>query len=134
MIFQYLNPNCRYILRSQKPGSGDLLVSIENSTCTRNNQSYLQSTMSIENNHVPLEQTKAQCSIQNQMQTVNHNTGHKNDKIRNDYKSQTHDHFCNPCIKHSNKDKIGNAEKDNVSLEAYDLASPCCEPHCVPMK
>ncbi|XP_046390449.1 uncharacterized protein LOC124159013 isoform X1 [Ischnura elegans] len=32
---------------------------------------------------------------------------------------------CNPCVRHG-----GN--KDGLGLEAYDLASPCCDPRCVP--
>jgi len=57
----------------------------------------------------------------------------KSSKSRRHY----HGHSCNPCMGHfiSKREKSTEKDnKDNTSLDAYDLASPCCDPNCVPVK
>lgn len=46
-------------------------------------------------------------------------------------------HSCNPCMGHfiSKRDKSASKEvTESPNMEVYDLASPCCDPNCVPVK
>lgn len=63
--------------------------------------------------------------------------------ISNNNKSYCHSHICGPCLALSrSREKVKlmsekqsqDQDKDNTSLDAYDLASPCCDAHCVPSR
>lgn len=67
----------------------------------------------------------------------------KSSSNSNNNKSYCHSHICGPCLALSrSREKVKmlggqqsqDQDKDNTSLDAYDLASPCCDAHCVPTK
>lgn len=90
-----------------------------------------------ESNYVQFEPT------QQQQQPAAMNQGSQTltkieDKLKVKFK-HCHNHLCNGCMGVQKKEKnrgCGNGEKendkDNTSLDAYDLANPCCEAQCVP--
>ncbi|XP_059615247.1 uncharacterized protein LOC132260875 [Phlebotomus argentipes] len=126
LAYRYLDPHCRYILRpSASTGSGEYLISIapagpppqHQQRCK--SQQYLRRVPSSDNttaSSLPEDKTPKRTQAQEQ---------HKSKSGRH-----CHGHSCNPC--HFGKSKTNNG--DNVSLDAYDLASPCCEAQCVPAR
>lgn len=98
---------------------------------------------SLSNQQSPLQRSQQQ----QQTQQHHHHHHHVQDSAGNVHtigehqnqkasKSRRHYHghsSCNPCMGHFIK-RDKNNEKDNTSLDAYDLASPCCEANCVPVK
>lgn len=67
-----------------------------------------------------------------------HQAQQQQQQQQNDAKAKSRRHYhvghsCNPCMGHFIK-REKSTDKDNTSLDAYDLASPCCEPNCVPVK
>lgn len=150
LAYHYLDPNCRYILRpSTTLGSGEYLVSIGPPARSRSDyQPFLKRVPSTENTntasqtnlHQPpprspsvSKEQSSQCGGDQSKPQQSQNP-EKENQGGSKTSRHIHGHFCNPCVRHSSKDKNDNGDKDNVSLEAYDLASPCCEPHCVPTK
>lgn len=114
--YQYLDPQCRYILKPSASSSGEYLLSIGPPARGKSeHQSFYNSN----------DLNASQENIEN----------HATDEIpttRGVSKTRTHCHgrSCNPCL--GQRDKQNNG--DNVSLDAYDLASPCCNPECVPTR
>lgn len=88
---------------------------------------------------------------QSPLQRVHHHHHHVQDSSGSDFSNVIHKkkkgdekssktrhfhvgHSCNPCMGHFITKRDKSVDKDNASLDAYDLASPCCEANCVPVK
>lgn len=152
LTYQYLDPHCRYILRpSTSSSSGEYLLSIGPPARSKSDhQNFMGSAAGLDRSHQHTHhhqqpQYHAHQQTQQQQQQHQHQTQHQAPLATPNQQTQTksqlpqkssktsrhcHGHSCNPCMGHK-KDK---SNGDNVSLDAYDLASPCCDPHCVPTR
>ncbi|GAB0090304.1 PDZ domain-containing protein [Sergentomyia squamirostris] len=122
LAYRYLDPHCRYILRpSASTSSGEYLISIApanhpNTQQRCKSQQYLRRVPSSENNTTASSLPEDSTPKREQ----------KGKSARH-----CHGHSCNPC--HFGRSPKGN-NGDNVSLDAYDLASTCCDAQCVPIR
>ncbi|KAK9754498.1 hypothetical protein QE152_g1251 [Popillia japonica] len=118
LAYQYLDPHYRYMLQPSTSSSGEYLLTFEQPRYKTEQQHFIVKT--------PCDQQQTQ--QQRPVYKTNQNNGSasmtKARKIQEPCHSYT-GHLCNPCMQPNNN-------ADNTSLEAYDLASPCCDPHCVP--
>jgi general receptor for phosphoinositides 1-associated scaffold protein len=144
-----MDPHQKYIIKSSTPNSsGEYLVSNASSSLPRSHNDFTISSnennsySSLSNQQSPLQRSQVthhhhhhvpdgsggECKGVHKHSTEQQT--HKSSKARRHY----HGHSCNPCMGNfiSKRDKI--TEKDNTSIDAYDLASPCCDPNCVPVK
>lgn len=141
-----MDPHQKYIIKSSTPNSsGEYLVSNvsssslprshnnfaisqneNNSYSSLSNQQSPSQLRSHHHHHVP---DGSNGDFTNVYQHTNEQ-GQKSTKSRRHY----HGHSCNPCMGHFTSKRDKSVDKDNTSLDAYDLASPCCDPNCVPVK
>lgn len=134
LTYQYLDPRYRYVLKPSTSGSsGEYLLSIEPPPRSKSeHQQFYSNNGSVETMQSTLNssQDNFNCDKQKRNSVAATVMMQREEPITKPSKSRHfHGHSCNPCLG-QRKDKNG----DNVSLDAYDLASPCCNPQCVPTR
>ncbi|XP_066151353.1 uncharacterized protein ssp6 isoform X3 [Euwallacea fornicatus] len=109
--YQYLDSTYRYMLQPSTSSSGEYLLTFEPQ---RRDPNFIIKT--------PCASTPPKQPTRSQQQSLE-----KPKKAHGPCYSYG-GHLCSPCVNTSSNNG------DNTSLDAYDLASPCCDPHCVPAR
>jgi general receptor for phosphoinositides 1-associated scaffold protein len=150
-----MDPHQKYFIKTSTPNSsGEYLVSNASSSLPRSHNNFTISSnennsySSLSNQQSPSQRSQVLHHHHHHIPDGNsgggeyisnhqHATEHQKEKTSKSRRHHGHGHSCNPCIGHfiSKRDKSAEKDnKDNVSIDAYDLASPCCDPNCVPVK
>ncbi|XP_037721877.1 uncharacterized protein LOC119554867 [Drosophila subpulchrella] len=159
LTYHYLDPTYRYVLRPTHGSSEDYIDGLGLQRSSSDHQQpaqryILQRTESVDTNSVT--QTQPTTTAPTQYHTATggsvkppappprtcekHKPPAKPPKTEKEKSTGKHyhvGHSCNPCLGHfrwKSAEKSAVPAPDNVSLDAYDLASPCCDTHCVPTR
>lgn len=105
-MYQYLDPRYGTCLIQPNIRTGSFVITVGSPRNRRDCHHYVVKT----------QQGECHRASENyKVANGKHGKGHRS----------SHSHSCAPCMPAYNN-------QDANSLEAYDLASPCCDPHCVP--
>ncbi|XP_060809602.1 uncharacterized protein LOC106133764 [Amyelois transitella] len=107
-MYQYLDPRYGACLIQPSIHSGSFVITVGSPRNRRDCQHYVVKAPGECHRVVPDGYNKSSVNSK-------HPKVHRN----------SHSHSCTPCMPNY-------SNQDANSLEAYDLASPCCDPHCVP--